>query len=169
MLSARMMLGEPIDMFKYSGIWNEVASYKVGYPSLSADMCLNSRGIYEYDPDRDETDVQLGCKHLNGRVTAVKGVLRCPVSKGFPITCSVRFPSAQYVPPSMYRILETDYESYALVEGSDDKSFVQILSRYSRPGLRFIEAQKEKLKAWGYDLETVHIEPVTADSEKPSL
>lgn len=147
----------PLDMFKYSGVWYEVANVKSGIPLV----CFDTRGLYEYDPDRDVMDVQLGCRQMGNRPTAVKGFMRCPVQKGLPVTCSVRFPNAPYVPPSMYRILDTDYESYALVEGADDKSFVQVLSRYERPGLRFIDLQKERLKEWGYDPDSVHISPVT--------
>ena len=79
------------------------------------------------------------------------------------VTCMVRYPSAPYVQPSLFRILATDYESWAIVEGADDKSFVQIFSRYARPGNKFIEAKTRMLRDWGYDPDQVHITPVTVE------
>jgi lipocalin len=148
-----------LDPFKFSGAWYEVASYKAGFEPLSALTCMDSRGVYEYRGDADEFDVQLGCRRLDRSVSSIKAVMRCPSLK-----CSVRYPSAPFVQPSYFRVLETDYESYALIEGAEDKSFVQIFSRYARPGNRFIEARKQLLRNWGYDPELIHTTPVTAES-----
>ena len=151
-----------LDPFKFSGAWYEVASHKVGFAPLSATTCLDSRGIYEYNPDTDEFDVQLGCRHMDRKVSSIKAVMRCP-----PVstTCAVRYPSAPYVQPSYFRVLDTDYESYALVEGAEDKSFVQIFSRYARPGKRFIEAKAQMLRAWGYDPSSIHLTPASLEAE----
>ena len=148
-----------VDPFKYSGAWYEVASHKVGYPALSAYTCVDTRSLYEYNPDTDEFDVQLACRHLDRKVSSIKATMRCPPSKSG--VCSVRYPSAPYVQPSYYRVLSTDYESYALVEGAQDKSFVQIFSRYPRPGVKFIEAKAQLLKRWGYDPDTLKLSAVT--------
>lgn len=161
LLSAKMMLTQPrfdLDPFRYSGAWYEVASHKAGFYGIGQYDCMDTRGIYEYNPDRDQFDVMTQCRHLDGRVSGIKGLVTCP-KKGS--TCTVRFPTAPFVPPAMYRVLETDYETYALVEGSSDKSFVQIYSRYPRPGMRFIEAKTELLKRWGYDPDTIKVTPVT--------
>jgi lipocalin len=163
LLGAKLVLTEPLDLFKYSGAWYEVASHKAGFFGLNQYDCMDTRGIYEYNPDKDEIDVQTQCRHINRRISGVKAIVKCPQKKGFPVECSVRFPNAPFIPNAIYRILDTDYESYALIEGSNDKSFVQIYSRYSRPGLRFIEQQKERLKAWGYDPDDIHITPVTIE------
>jgi lipocalin len=155
------------DPFKYSGIWYETLSIKKGFAGLGQLDCMDTRGSYEYDPERDELDVQTGCRHLDGHVSGIKGIVTCPSSKSSRglITCSVRFPSAPFVPPASYTILDTDYESYAIVEsGLGPKSgapFVQVYSRYGRPGLRFIEAQRAALRAWGYDPDDAHVTPVT--------
>jgi len=96
--------------------------------------------------------------------------VRCRTLKGGNVgaTCAVRYPNAPYVQPSRFKVLTTDYESYALVEGAEDKSFVQIFSRYARPGNRFIEAKAELLKAWGYEPEWLHLTPVSIDSDQSS-
>jgi lipocalin len=140
-----------LDMFMYSGVWNEVASTR------SSMAWIDTKAVYEYDPDRDEMDVQFQSRSISGPAVSIKGIMRCPVQKT-PVMCSVRFPTAPFVPTAAYRILDTDYESYALVD-SPGETFM--LSRYSRPGLRFIETQKEKLKAWGIDPDSLHITPVT--------
>ena len=158
LLSMKLMMTPSIDPFKYSGAWYEVASHKAGFYGIGQYDCMDTRGIYEYDPDRDEIDVQTQCRHVNRSVSGIRGIVRCPKTGN---TCELRFPTAPFVPHAIYRVLDTDYESYALVEGSNDKSFVQIYSRYPRPGMRFIEDKKKLLKAWGYDPDTIHVTPVT--------
>lgn len=170
-LATLMTVGQPsFDPFKYSGAWYEVASHKAGFYGLGQYDCMDTRGIYEYDPDRDEIDVATQCRHLDGRVSGIRGVVKCPLSKtGKALAdCSLRFPTAPYVPPATYRILETDYSTYALVEGASDHSFVQIYSRYPRPGMRFIEERKQLLRNWGYDPDMIHMTPVTLESERIS-
>lgn len=156
-----------LDPFKFSGAWYEVASHKAGFPPLNELTCMDTRSVYEYNPDTDEFDMQIGCRHLDRRISAVKATMRCPPAKDGNLVpnCSVRYPAAPYVQPSHFRILATDYESYALVEGAEDKSFVQIFSRYARPGNRFIEAKAQLLRNWGYDPEWIHMTPVTLQGE----
>ena len=52
------------DPFKYSGAWYEVASHKAGFYGLGQYDCMDTRGVYEYNPDRDELDVATQCRHL---------------------------------------------------------------------------------------------------------
>ena len=164
-LSAQLLTN--FDPFKYSGAWYEVASIKKGFYGLGQMDCMDTRGVYEYDSDRDEIDVATQCRHLDGHISGIKGIVTCPKSKSSRglAACSLRFPTASWIPPSAYTILETDYDSYAIVEsGLGPKSaapFAQIYSRYSRPGLRFIEAKNQLLKKWGYNVDEVHITPVT--------
>jgi lipocalin len=158
---------QTFDPYKYSGAWYETLSIKKGFAGLGQGDCMDTRGLYEFDPDRDEIDVATQCRHLDGHVSGIKGIVTCPRSKsGRGLgTCSLRFPSAPYIPPSNYTILETDYDSYAIVEsGLGPKSaapFVQVYSRYSRPGSRFIEAKRATLRNWGYDPNEAHVTPVT--------
>ena len=47
--------------------------------------------------------------------------------------------------------METDYDSFALVEGAKDKSFVQVYSRTPNPGKAFINGQIQHLERdYGY-------------------
>lgn len=169
-LATQMALA-PFDPFKYSGAWYEVASVKKGFYGIGQNDCMDTRGLYEYNPDKDEIDVATQCRHLDGHVSGIRGVVTCPTSKSARgiVACSLRFPTASWIPPSAYTILDTDYDSYAIVEsGLGPKSaapFVQLYSRYARPGLRFIEAKKELLKQWGYDPESIHLTPVTVSNE----
>lgn len=166
LLSAALHTVQPnFDPFKYSGAWYEVASHKAGFYGLGQHDCMDTRGLYEYDPDLDQLDVRTQCRHLDGRISGIKAVAKCPPGKPARglADCTLRFPTAPYVPPATYRILETDYESYALVEGAGDRSFVQIYSRYPMPGNRFIEAKTQLLKAWGYDPEMIHTTPVSVE------
>ena len=157
-----------LDPFKFSGAWYEVASYKVGYAPLA---CMDTRSLYEWDPDREEFDVRIQCRHTDRKVSGVKAILTCPTAKDGNLDpkCAVRYPTAPYVQPSRFHVLDTDYESWAFVEGAEDKSFVQIFSRYARPGLKFIEAKARMLRDWGYDPESIHLTPVTLESEKPDV
>jgi lipocalin len=165
------------DPYKYSGAWYETMSIKKGFAGLGQLDCMDTRGLYEFDPDRDEIDVATQCRHLDGHISGIKGIVTCP--RGAPglrsksgrglVSCSLRFPTAPFVPPAAYTVLETDYESYAVVEsGLGPKSnapFIQIYSRYSRPGLRFIEAKQELLRKWGYDPDDAHVTPVTVEKQ----
>lgn len=169
-LATQMALA-PFDPFKYSGAWYEVASVKKGFYGLGQTDCMDTRGLYEYNPDKDEIDVATQCRHLDGHLSGIRGIVTCPTSKSARglVACSLRFPTASWIPPSAYTILDTDYDSYAIVEsGLGPKSaapFVQLYSRYARPGNRFIEAKKELLKRWGYEPEDVHLTPVTVSNE----
>jgi lipocalin len=167
LLLATHMALSSFEPYKYSGAWYEVASIKKGFAGLGQGDCMDTRGVYEYNPDRDEIDVATQCRHLDGHLSGIKGIVTCPNSKSKRglVSCSLRFPTASWIPPSTYTILETDYDTYAIVEsGLGPKSaapFVQIYSRYTRPGMRFIEARKELLRNWGYDPDQAHITPVT--------
>lgn len=146
---------EPI---RYSGEWFEVASHKGGFYGLGQNDCMNTRGNYEYKNDQFIVTTQ--CRHLDGRVSGIRGIVKCP-KKG--MTCTLRFPTVPFVPPAKYNILETDYKSYSLVEGADDKSFVQVYSRDPHPGNNFIDSMRSKLKRWGYDPDQIHVTPFTTD------
>ena len=150
-----------MDLFRLSGAWYEVVSYKPRHDGLTSLMCLNTRSLYEYNPDRDEVDVMLQCRRLDGKLSSVKAVMTCPPpQKMAPDVCSVRFPGAPYVPPTPFVMREVDYESYSVVEGFDG-SYAQVFSRYARPGRRFINQAIEKLVKLGYDPENIHETAVT--------
>jgi lipocalin len=148
----------PFELPRYAGTWYEVASYKQGFYGLGQNDCMNTKGTYEFTDDQFLVTTQ--CRHMDGRVTGIRGIVKCP-KKGSK--CSLRFPSVPFVPPATYRVLETDYETYSLVEGANDKSFVQVYSRKPRPGNTFIDAMRSKLRQWGYDPSDIHVTPVTVD------
>ena len=88
--------------------------------------------------------VKTFCVHgsSTGRISGIEGVVRGG---------TLRFPSIPFIPALPYNVLDTDYRSYALVEGAKDSSFVQIYSRKPNPGKDFIAKQKKRLATEGYD------------------
>lgn len=176
LLALHMATFDPI---QYSGAWYEVASHKAGFYGLGQYDCMDTRGLYEYDPERDEIDVRTQCRHLDGRISGIKGIVKCslgppPKNQRGLSDCTLRFPTAPYVPPTTYRVLETDYSTFALIEGGTGPKglspFVQIYSRYPRPGNRFIEDKKRILQEhWGYDAKDIHATPVTLESDQSAV
>ena len=47
---ATQMALSPFDPFKYSGGWYETLSIKKGFAGLGQNDCMDTRGLYEYDP-----------------------------------------------------------------------------------------------------------------------
>lgn len=73
--------------------------------------------------------------------------------------CVLRFPAIPFVPPEPYDVIRTDYKTYALVQGANDTSFVQIYSRTPNPGDEFLKARLETLKELGYPVEKIKRTP----------
>lgn len=155
-----------MNLMMFAGTWYEVLSIKQGFAGLGQGDCVDTKGVYEYVQSRDELDVVTSCRHFDGHKSGIKGIVTCPkVGR----TCSLRFPTAPFVPPSKYKVLETDYDTYAIVEsGLGPRSaapFVQVYSRKPHPGLKFINAKSDRLRQWGYDPTQAHMTPVTYRSE----
>ena len=59
------------------------------------------------------------------------------------LQCVPRFPAIPIVPPEPYNVIKSDYQSYALVQGAKDLTFVQVYARESNPGPAFLQARLE--------------------------
>lgn len=173
---------EPFDAMSYVGRWYEVASLKTGFAGEGQQDCHCTQGIYmpRSDPTRDggiRLDVSTFCVHGSpaGRVSGITGDVSCADPKELALApefetplereerikekCVLRFPSIPFVPPEPYDVIRTDYTSYALVQGSKDRSFVQIYSRTPDPGAQFIRRQKRTLAELGYAVDKIRDTP----------
>lgn len=79
--------------------------------------------------------------------------------EGIVEKCVLRFPAIPFIPPEPYDVIETDYKTYALVQGAVDTSFVQIYSRTPNPGKEFLDARFASLKKLGYSVDKIRVTP----------
>lgn len=45
--------------------------------------------------------------------------------------CYLRFPTLPFIPKEPYDVIATDYDTYALVSGAKDRSFIQVIKHVS--------------------------------------
>jgi lipocalin len=152
--------------YRFSGEWYETLSIKK--PETGIPPCVDTASLFEYDPENDYFDAIMQCRYYNKSIHRIKSILSCapPTKAKTPsvATCSLRFPTAPFVPPVTYTILDTDYDSYSIIE-SVPGSYIQVLSRQPHPGMTFISQKRERLRLWGYDPDEAHISPVTIDKQ----
>jgi len=155
-----------LDLSKYSGTWYEVASLKEGFAGEGQKDCHCTAGLYSL-VDESKLTVKTFCVHGSptGKISGIEGAVSCQGVEGKAgimeaNSCNLRFPSIPFIPPEPYTVLETDYDTYALVEGARDKSFVQIYSRTPNPGKAFINKQINHLEAdYGYKKKAIKPTP----------
>ena len=73
--------------------------------------------------------------------------------------CFLSFPSIPFVPPQPYDVIATDYTSFALVQGSKDRSFIQVYSREPNPPPNFYKDKMETLTQLGWDISQIKPTP----------
>ena len=159
----------PLDLNRYSGTWFEVASLKEGFAGEGQKDCHCTAGLYAVNPDDDQKlTVKTFCVHGSptGKISGIEGRVTCKGAKDVVVDmeeveqCKLNFPAIPFIPPEPYTVLETDYDSFALVEGAKDKSFVQIYSRTPNPGKKFIARQIAHLeKDYGYKKNAIRVTP----------
>lgn len=86
-------------------------------------------------------EVDTFCVHgsPSGYLTGIKGSVSCVPEENLESLesslekqqmirekCFLRFPSIPFIPKSVYDVIDTDYDNYAIVSGSKDTSFVQV-------------------------------------------
>ncbi|KAL5707565.1 hypothetical protein ACHQM5_018455 [Ranunculus cassubicifolius] len=166
MMMMRGMSAKNFDPVRYSGRWFEVASLKGGFAGQGQEDCHCTQGVYTYNPDIPSIQVDTICVHgsPDGYITGIRGNVQClsdqdkyknqtDLEKREMIRekCYLRFPKLPFIPKLPYDVIATDYDNFALVSGSKDKSFIQIYSRNPVPGAAFIEKYKTYLADYGYD------------------
>lgn len=151
---------------RYSGRWYEVASLKLGFAGQGQQDCHCTQGIYSYNDAKQSIEVETFCVHGSptGYITGIRGRVQCVTDRELAKLklsefermqmlqqkCYLRFPNLPFIPRQPYNVLDTDYDSYALVSGAKDASFIQIYSRTPNPGRDFIDTQKAALAKLGY-------------------
>eukprot|EP00468_Gymnochlora_sp_CCMP2014_P006628 CAMPEP_0167756720 /NCGR_PEP_ID=MMETSP0110_2-20121227/9539_1 /TAXON_ID=629695 /ORGANISM="Gymnochlora sp., Strain CCMP2014" /LENGTH=242 /DNA_ID=CAMNT_0007642855 /DNA_START=317 /DNA_END=1045 /DNA_ORIENTATION=+ len=163
---------------KYLGTWYEVASMKQGFAGVGQEDCHCTQGMYQLDAKKNRIVVNTFCAHgaPDGPISGIQGVVKCfddsqlpnesnMMREVFVKECKLRFPAIPFVPAEPYDIIATDYSTYAIVQGSKDKSFVQIYSRKPKPGEYFIEQKKRMLKDRGFDVFGITDTPQDCDSK----
>ena len=155
------------DPNRYAGVWYEVASMKRGFAGEGQGDCHCTTGVYTYLPATQEVRVDTFCVHgsPDGKLSGIRGRVTClsmteaerratmlERDEMVDVKCFLRFPSIPFIPGEPYDVIDTDYSSYALVQGSKDRSFVQIYSRTPRPGTGFIKEHKARLGELGWDV-----------------
>eukprot|EP00210_Caulerpa_lentillifera_P001344 g1293.t1 len=165
---------------RYLGRWYEVASLKQGFAGEGQQDCHCTQGVYvpRTGPNGEiKLEVNTFCFHggSTGRLSGIRGDVTCANPRDLYLLpeyktelereemvkekCVLRFPQIPFIPPETYDVIRTDYENYAIVQGSADKSFVQIYSRTPNPGKAFIEKQKKLLAKFGYPIDKIKDTP----------
>lgn len=166
LMMMRGMSAKDFDPVRYSGRWFEVASLKRGFAGQGQEDCHCTQGVYTFDMESPAIQVDTFCVHggPNGYITGIRGKVQCleeeeleksatDLEKQVMIRekCYLRFPTLPFIPKEPYDVIATDYDTFALVSGAKDRSFIQIYSRTPNPGPKFIEKYKAYLANFGYD------------------
>ncbi|GMH40056.1 hypothetical protein BSKO_07960 [Bryopsis sp. KO-2023] len=176
-------LGSSDDLFdpmSYIGRWYEVASLKQGFAGEGQEDCHCTQGIYmpkELENGAIGISVNTFCLHggPKGRISGIQGSVSCAQPallkllpefeteferrEGIVAKCVLKFPSIPFIPAEPYDVIATDYDSYALVQGAADTSFVQIYSRTPNPGKEFLDARLKQLEEFGYPVKLIKETP----------
>ncbi|XP_010547795.1 PREDICTED: chloroplastic lipocalin isoform X2 [Tarenaya hassleriana] len=166
MMMMRGMTAKDFDPIRYSGRWFEVASLKRGFAGQGQEDCHCTQGVYTVDTKAPAIQVDTFCIHggPDGYITGIRGRVQCLPEEDLEKTetdlekremikekCYLRFPTLPFIPKEPYDVIATDYDTFALVSGAKDRSFVQIYSRTPTPGPEFIDKYKNYLAQFGYD------------------
>lgn len=166
MMMMRGMTAKNFDPVRYSGRWFEVASLKRGFAGQGQEDCHCTQGVYSFDPESASIEVDTFCVHggPDGYITGIRGKVQClteedkekaetdlEMQEMIKGKCFLRFPTLPFIPKEPYDVIATDYDTFALVSGAKDKSFIQIYSREPNPGADFINKYKSYLADFGYD------------------
>ncbi|KAK9070597.1 hypothetical protein SSX86_010999 [Deinandra increscens subsp. villosa] len=168
------MTARNFDPVRYSGRWFEVASLKRGFAGQGQEDCHCTQGVYTFDMAKRAIQVDTFCVHggPDGYITGIRGRVQCLSDEDaeknktdlerkemIKEKCYLKFPTLPFIPKLPYDVIDTDYDSFALVSGAKDKGFIQIYSRTPNPGTEFIEKYKLVLADFGYDANKIEDTP----------
>lgn len=99
------------------------------------------QGVYTFDEKNKAIQVDTFCVHgsPDGYITGIRGVVKCVGNDEISMAeteeerqemisskCYLKFPFIPFIPKEPYDVIDTDYDTFALVSGAKDKSFVQV-------------------------------------------
>ena len=105
----------------FSGFWYEVSSIKPNITPYVQQHCRNTKTLFIYDnsnPSKSILHTQTACTDFDNTVkTTLEAEISCNnISPSKSSTkCIISYPSQPFVPQSEYKILNTDYSTYAIV------------------------------------------------------
>ena len=152
----------------FSGFWYEVSSIKPNIVPYIQQHCRNTKTLFIYDnsnPSKSILHTQTACTDFDNTVkTTLEAEISCnnisssKSSMKSSTKCIISYPSQPFVPQSEYKILNTDYSTYAIVATNtynnkiNSSSIIQIYARVPYPGAKFITTYKNTLyKLFNYN------------------
>ena len=150
----------------FSGFWYEVSSIKPNIVPYIQQHCRNTKTLFIYDnsnPSKSILHTQTACTDFDNTVkTTLEAEISCNnISPSKSSTkCIISYPSQPFVPQIEYKILNTDYSTYAIVATNTYKnkinssSIIQIYARVPYPGAKFLKTHKNTLyKLFNYNID----------------
>ncbi|XP_057950990.1 chloroplastic lipocalin isoform X2 [Malania oleifera] len=140
LMMMRGMTAKNFDPIRYSGRWFEVASLKRGFAGQGQQDCHCTQGVYTFDMAAPSIQVDTFCVHggPDGYITGIRGNVQCLSEQDLDKNetdlekqemikekCFLRFPTLPFIPKEPYDVIATDYDSFSLVSGAKDRSFIQ--------------------------------------------
>lgn len=109
-------------------------------------LFITLQGVYTFNMETPSIQVDTFCVHggPDGYITGIRGRVQCLPEEelGQKETglerqemikekCYLRFPTLPFIPKEPYDVIATDYDTYALVSGAKDRSFIQVIKHVS--------------------------------------
>lgn len=139
----------PFDARRYLGVWYQVAAipalFSIGCQRSKAEYALRSDGIIL---------VSNTCVNKSGKIRAAQGTAHLLGENVGLLEVSFGIP---FIGEANYRVLETDYEHYALV-GGKSKDYLWILSRNETLPQSIYYRLVERAKQLGYHVEALRLD-----------
>lgn len=104
---------------------------------------IELQGVYSVDMESSAIQVDTFCVHggPDGYITGIRGRVQCLAEEDLEKSatdlekqemikekCYLRFPTLPFIPKEPYDVLATDYDTFALVSGAKDRSFIQVIT-----------------------------------------
>lgn len=109
-------------------------------------FCDTLQGVYTFDMEEPSIRVDTFCVHggPDGYITGIRGKVQCipeeeleqketdlETQEMIKQKCYLRFPTLPFIPKEPYDVIATDYDTFSLVSGAKDRSFIQVTVSFS--------------------------------------
>lgn len=128
-------------MKTYTAREKENLIFKSEFWKSNLSFSMDLQGVYTFDEKNKAIQVDTFCVHgsPDGYITGIRGVVKCVGDAEISMAqteeerqemiaskCYLKFPFIPFIPKEPYDVIDTDYDTFALVSGAKDKSFVQV-------------------------------------------